>query len=114
MNVPNTGMLRSSAPSSATTSQQSRPSNIFAIYHQQLALLENRDSIPWAARVRHTLIDQRLAAQFSAVDRLIGDSRKKFRKLRVIFDEKMRQSDEWYKREQKCEEQIKRLAQENE
>ncbi|KAG9235065.1 hypothetical protein BJ875DRAFT_283807 [Amylocarpus encephaloides] len=40
--------------------------------------------------------------------------KKKFRKMRIAFDDKMRHSDDWYRREQKAEEQIKRLAQENE
>ncbi|KAF4633049.1 hypothetical protein G7Y89_g5073 [Cudoniella acicularis] len=39
--------------------------------------------------------------------------KKKFRKMRIKFDEKMRQSNDWYIREQKAEEQLKRLAIEN-
>jgi hypothetical protein len=68
----------------------------------------------WAARVRTMLLSGSLSRQYAEMDELTPDPRKKFRKLRIVFDEKMRQSDEWYRREQKSEEQIKRLAQENE
>jgi len=42
------------------------------------------------------------------------DSRKKYRKMRMKFDEVMRQSDELYVEEQLAIETAKRLAQENE
>lgn len=45
---------------------------------------------------------------------LIKNPRKKFRKMRITFDEKMRHSNDLYEREQKLEAQIKRLALENE
>jgi hypothetical protein len=68
----------------------------------------------WTAGARHYIVSTRLTRQLAEINELTIDHRKKFRKLRIIFDEKMRQSDEWYRREQKSEEQIKRLAQENE
>ncbi|CAG8974827.1 hypothetical protein HYALB_00000441 [Hymenoscyphus albidus] len=44
---------------------------------------------------------------------LIKNPRKKFRKLRIVFDEKMRLSNDLYEREQKLEALIKKLALEN-
>jgi hypothetical protein len=63
------------------------------------------------ANARRLIVEKRMGRQIAEIDKLT-DPRKKFRKLRIIFDEKMRESDQWYRREQKCEEQIKRLAQE--
>jgi len=40
--------------------------------------------------------------------------RKKYRKMRIKFDEKMRQSNVWYMEEQAATETARRLAQQNE
>ena len=41
-------------------------------------------------------------------------TRKKYRKMRIKFDEKMRQSNEWYIQEQMAIETARRIAQQNE
>jgi hypothetical protein len=41
-------------------------------------------------------------------------TRKKYRKMRIKFDDKMRQSNEWFVEEQLAVETARRLAQENE
>jgi hypothetical protein len=63
------------------------------------------------ASARRMIVEKRMNKQIAETDELT-DPRKKFRKLRIIFDEKMSESDQWYGRERKCEALIKRLAQE--
>jgi cell fate (sporulation/competence/biofilm development) regulator YlbF (YheA/YmcA/DUF963 family) len=44
----------------------------------------------------------------------IMDIRKKFRKMKLKFEQKMNQSNIWYKQEQEAAETARRLAMENE